>query len=95
MFPDEHASRLETLEQGFHNGNNEALDASSIGLAFRPTHLLKNHTLPPSAFIDKYKHDVQNVFSHYQHHWHEQNEKGERKPLPYCTPKTKRTKKDG
>ena len=40
----------------------------------------------------KYETDVQFIFSHVQHHWHELNEKGDRVPMKYC--KKKGRKKD-
>jgi hypothetical protein len=34
--------------------------------------------------------DVQFVFSRVQHHWHPLNKKGQREPMPYCRPASKR-----
>ena len=48
-------------------------------------------------FQKRFETDVQFIFSHVQHHWHLLNKKGEREPMPYCRPasrKCKRCKRD-
>ena len=48
-------------------------------------------------FKRRFETDVQFIFSHVQHHWHLLNKKGEREPMPYCRPasrKCKRCKRD-
>lgn len=37
-------------------------------------------------FQQRFETDVQFIFSRVQHHWHPFNDKGERKPMPYCRP---------
>ena len=54
-------------------------------------------TKEAEQFQRSFEEDVQFVFSHVQHHWHQLNKKGEREPMKYCRPtsrKCQRCKRD-
>eukprot|EP00973_Karenia_brevis_P078452 10892209-Karenia_brevis.AAC.1 len=43
-------------------------------------------------FKRRFEADVQFIFSHVQHHWHEKDDRGNRVPLKYCRIKGKKGK---
>ena len=107
---DLHQQNLANLEKEFHNNNegpprNHYLSVRPRGFYEQPgdaylwEHPEANKQAKEEAatFQNAFETDVQFIFSHVQHHWHQRNDRGKRVPMKYCkpsSPKSKRCKRD-
>ena len=98
-----HQENLAQLEKEFHANN--AGEQRNVFLSVRPRSFYEANDVvslwrntdsfeavmkEAQDFTRKYEADVQFIFSHVQHHWHQFNDKGQRVPMKYCMPKGKK-----
>ena len=94
MDPSSHEKNFSKMEEGFNTANDEALAPENVHLAARPKDIFNSQEMDTDSFRDLALADAQFVMSRVQHHWHKRMDNGEWKPLPYCSHKHGKTKKD-